>query len=166
MDDDIVYATATLADIPGIQFTAEEAWRAAYRGIFADSFITSFLSRAYSTETLRLAIESDRSTFLVAKEDGVAVVGYCQFGPDLTEDGVELYRLYIDPDYQRSGIGGHLLDMVEDQLRRDKIIEYYCYVHAENQIAKAFYFKHGFSHDASRDRADLNGEWCMVKRLG
>ncbi len=162
--DDFTFSKATEADVTGIQFTAEESWRATYKDIFTESFISTFLARAYSTENLKRSVNSQRTTFLVAKEDDFVVVGFCHFGPNISDDGIELYRLYVDPDYWRLGIGGRLLALMETHLREQGIDEYYCYVHGRNEVGKAFYVKSGFQHDPARDKP-ADEEWYMVKRL-
>lgn len=151
--------------MPGIQFTAGESWRATYSGIYSPQFIADFLADAYSTDHLLRSVRSQRTTFLVAKEDDVAVVGFCHFGPSMDDAGVQLYRLYVDPDYWRLGIGGRLVAMMEAHLRGQGAAEYFCYVHARNTLGQAFYLKYGFVHVEARDQR--NGEeWCMVKALG
>lgn len=162
--DDFTFETAAEADIAGIQFTAEESWRATYRGIFPDAFIDQFLANAYSKESLTRAIKNPRTPFLVAKEDGVAVVAFCQYGPSLSGEDMELYRLYVDPDYWRLGLGGRLLEMLESDLRAKGVSRYFCYVHALNEVGKAFYLKRGFVHEATRDKS-ADQEWCMEKTL-
>jgi diamine N-acetyltransferase len=162
--DDITYGLATETDVPGIQFTAEESWRATYRGIYTDTFISEFLARNYSAEGLLRSVNSQRTTLLVAREDEIAVVGFCHYGPSLGGDDIELYRLYVDPDYWGLGIGRTLLGMMEDRLREQGIDHYGLYVHALNEIGKAFYFKHGFIHDERRDKPEED-HWYLVKQL-
>ncbi len=55
-------------------------------------------------------------------------------------DGVEVTELYVDPFFERKGIGGKLLDFV--------VSKYGCrelWVLDKNDKAKNFYLKHGFS---------------------
>lgn len=161
---DITFGRATEADIPGIQFTADESWRATYQGVYTPQFITSFLKNNYSTENLIRSINSQRTTFFVAREDEVAVVGFCHFGPSMDGERTQLYRLYVDPDYWRLGIGKRLMQMMEDHLRSQNIDAYFCYVHARNEVGKAFYLKHGFVHHPALDQETAE-EWFMQKVL-
>jgi ribosomal protein S18 acetylase RimI-like enzyme len=146
-------------DVEGVQRVASESWHATYREIYDREYIAQFLERAYSTEGLRRAIQSDRSVFLVAR-DGHRVVGFCHAGPG--ERGHQLYRIYVLPDCWRAGIGERLLATMEAALREQGIREYYCYVHSRNEIGKSFYRKQDFVHAPQHDQAD---EWCMVKRI-
>jgi ribosomal protein S18 acetylase RimI-like enzyme/predicted nucleotidyltransferase len=154
---DLIYERAQLADIPLIQTAADISWRITYEHIFAPEFIANFLQRAYSSESLRRSIESDRSVFLVAK-DGNQVVGFCHAGEG--RNGAELFRLYVLPNHWRRGIGGRLLGIAEEWLIRRGVTDYFCYVHSQNEAGKAFYGKQGFVHRPERDR---EGEWRMRK---
>jgi ribosomal protein S18 acetylase RimI-like enzyme len=162
--DDITFGRAVEADIAGIQFTAEESWRATYQGIYTSQFITDFLANAYSTENLTRSVNSQRTTFYVAKEDGLVVVGFCHFGPSMDGERTQLYRLYVDPDYWRLGIGTHLMHLMENHLRGQGVGQYFCYVHARNEVGKAFYLRQGFVHDPALDQ-DNGDEWYMFKIL-
>ena len=157
----IQYGSAEERDIPSIQETARASWQATYPNIFPAEFIANFLSRAYSVESLRGAIHSSRSIFLVARA-GTRVIGFCNFGEAISGEGQQLYRLYVDPAYWRRGIGGKLLGMMEERLREQGVSAYFCYVHGENEVGKAFYVKQGFAHNASYDK---EGEWFMRKEL-
>ncbi|MCZ7542156.1 MAG: GNAT family N-acetyltransferase [Anaerolineae bacterium] len=164
---ELTFAEASEADIPGIQRAAEASWRATYAGIFTPDFITDFLARAYATDRLRDAIRNLRAGglhwgFLVAKE-GSQIVGFCHFGN--RGPGIELYRLYVVPERWRQGVGGRLLAMMEARLAAAGVAEYFCYVHSDNRIGQAFYYKWGFVHDAARDQHGSHCEWFMVRRL-
>jgi ribosomal protein S18 acetylase RimI-like enzyme len=157
----IEYGSAEERDISSVQETARASWQATYSNIFPAEFIANFLSRAYSAESLHRAIHSSRSIFLVARA-GERVVGFCNFGEAISGEGQQLYRLYVDPTYWRHGIGGKLLGIMEERLREQGVSAYFCYVHGENEVGKAFYVKQGFVHDSTRDADE---EWFMLKRL-
>ncbi len=157
----IEYGTAEERDISSIRETARVSWQATYTEIFPAEFITSFLSRHYSAESLRAAIHSSRSIFLVVRA-GERVIGCCNFGEAISGEGQQLYRLYVDPAYWRHGIGGKLLGIMEERLREQGVSAYFCYVHGENEVGKAFYVKQGFAHDPMRDADE---EWFMRKEL-
>ncbi|HEX8680721.1 MAG TPA: GNAT family N-acetyltransferase [Ardenticatenaceae bacterium] len=157
----IQYGSAEEGDIPSIQETARASWQATYSNIFPAEFITNFLSRHYSPESLRAVMRSSRSNFLVARA-GARVIGFCNFGEAISGEGHQLYRLYLDPAYWRHGIGGKLLGMMEERLREQGVSAYFCYVHGENEVGKAFYVKQGFAHNPARD---VDEEWFMRKEL-
>ncbi len=142
---------ATEADIPGIQLTAAESWRAAYAGIFAPDFIEAFVGRAYSTENLRRVIHSTQSVFVVARDEG-AVVGFSQAG--VATRNAELYRIYLRPSYWRSGIGGRMLAMTEAWLRDEGHEGYGCFVHGRNLVGRKFYEQQRFRRMPERDHEE------------
>jgi diamine N-acetyltransferase len=154
---------AAISDVAGIQAAAEASWRATYNDIFSEEFITRFLEQFYSLDSLERAVNSERSDFLVAR-NGQRVIGFCHFGPSL-EGEIELYRLYVVPEYWRKGIGGRLVAMMEQRLSSRGVAAYHCYVHVDNEIGKSFYTKYGFEHVPARDRSDGHCESCLVRRL-
>jgi len=153
----LIFDRAREEDVPGIRHVAEASWRTTYRDIFAPEYIAEFLHRSYSIDGLMRSVRNQNAVFLVCR-DGSRVVGFCHFGPG--RHGSELYRMYVLPDYWRSGIGAQFVQMMEEEWWRQGVIEYYCYVHGQNEIGKAFYLKHGFVHDPARDQDD---EWYIVK---
>ena len=173
-------ASAELRDIPSLQEAAGVSWRATYGGIFTPQFIEHFLAQAYSAEGLARALQSPRSHFLVARamtpgegrqdeqQNGQPVIAFCQVGPPSHADQAppacgELYRLYVRPEWQRRGIGSRLLAEAEVWLSRQGYARYGAYVHAANEVGKAFYRRQGF---VRRPEADLDDEWYLVKEMG
>jgi ribosomal protein S18 acetylase RimI-like enzyme len=159
----VVIQKAQETDIPTIQLTAAESWRATYAQIFTAAFIERFLADAYAAEALRRSVASEQSIFLVAKA-GDQMVGYCQAGEGQERHGgaQALYRLYVLPAYWRQGIGARLLAQAETWLIERGATGYYCYVHGQNEVGKAFYRKADFVHDPAHDQ---DGEWYMWKEL-
>ena len=159
-------------DIVALQVAAEASWRATYASIFTPDFITRFLARAYSVESLRRTIQSPNSCFLVVKcetaQCKATVLGFGQVGSGQPRrDGkpvapAELYRLYVVPSQQRQGLGSRLLAELEAWLLAQGYDHYACYVHARNELGKAFYQRQGFVHTPASDFED---EWYMVKGL-
>ena len=144
----IVIDAATEADIPGIQLTAAESWRAVYTGIFTADFIEAFVGRAYSTESLRRVIHSTQSVFVVARDEG-AVVGFSQAGT--APRNAELYRIYLRPAYWRSGVGERMLALTEAWLRDEGYEGYGCFVHGRNLVGRSFYERQQFRRMPERD---------------
>jgi RimJ/RimL family protein N-acetyltransferase len=150
---------ARVEDAEAIHGVARESWEATYRDIYTPEFISEFVDRNYSVEGLERSIAGGRSTYLVARDFG-RVVGFCHFG--IGPRGPELYRMYLRPDYWRSGIGRRFVHMMEAGWRAQGVAAYFCYVHERNEVGKGFYLKARFVHDPSRDDAD---EWCLVRQV-
>ncbi len=109
----ITYTLAQEADVEGIQDVASESWHATYRDTFAPQFISDFLASACSMEGLSRSVRNPEHIFLVAK-DGAQVVGFCHYG--VGRQGPELFRMYVLPDYWRSGTGTGFLRLLESRL--------------------------------------------------
>lgn len=95
------------------------AKRMAYRPIFQDDFYSFHLLNVHDT-----AQEVDPSAALVWEEDGI-LKGVLTFGPARDQDCLdccEVYELYIDPFFQREGIGGRLMGEVLGKTRNQPVV--------------------------------------------
>lgn len=147
------------ADIEGIQRVARASWHATYAGIFAPEFMEGFLNHNYSNGRLHDSLASPLQRMFVAREEQ-ELVGFCQVGPRDAE--YHLYRIYLLPTHWGRGIGAQFLAQAEHWLKQQGVTNYSCYVHAQNEVGKAFYAKQGFVHDLALDVGD---EWYMSKQL-
>ncbi len=92
-------------DIRAVQRVARTTWDHTYCDSVPERVREEFVSRAYSTELLRLRMRSN--VFLVALQDG-NIVGFADFRP-ISQTEVELAAIYVLPEMQARGIGGRLL---------------------------------------------------------
>ena len=159
---DVILRPIVELDSPKIYAVALEAWRFTYRGIFPQEFIDTFVKKHYSAEAivpLFPRMEAGTLFFHVA-EDEQGIVGFCNIG--ISEEGAQLFRIYLLPSHMRRGIGWNLLSLGEEFLAKSRVQEYFCFVHEQNEIGRQFYAKHGFRHIRNKDRA---GEWYLEKTL-
>ena len=103
---------------------------------------------------LRTGLVVTNKVYLALDSDANKVVGI------MATDGHELNQLYIDPSYQRTGIGGQLLDLAK-RLSPGRLGTRTFEV---NAAAQAFYAKHGFSaigrdFNECRKLVELIYEW-------
>lgn len=133
------------SDIPQLQKVASAAWHDAYKEVYPEEFIRSFLSGAYSEESLLRSIERDaRSSvplFLVALRADGDVIGYAHVQSE-EERIYELLRLYVHPDHQRSGAGSQLLQEYLTTLTPLKKL--FAWVEKDNPVGRSFYVEKGF----------------------
>jgi ribosomal protein S18 acetylase RimI-like enzyme len=133
-------------------------WRAHYPGIIAHEQIDYMLARMYDVEVMRREIESgiayDR--LLV---DG-ALRGFCSYGPTSNAGELKLHKLYIQPDWQRHGLGGSLLNHIAGVARKRDFSILILAVNKKNTHAIAAYRKHGFTIRESIV-ADIGGGFVM-----
>ncbi len=141
--DEVVLRPAGLADVPAVQQLAARVWRAHYPGIISLAQIDYMLERGYATEALRTFIGSDDAGLELARE-GEALIGFAAWmnGPRAGE--VKLDKLYVDPDRQRGGIGGRLIERVCDLARGQGAQTLVLNVNRHNTGAQAAYRKRGF----------------------
>jgi N-acetylglutamate synthase-like GNAT family acetyltransferase len=86
-----------------VERVARTTWPVAYAGIIPDAVQRRLLDRWHSPESLRSTLAAQGSSFFVAESRG-DVIGFAQFVRRSAEL-VELTRIYVLPDRQRSGIG-------------------------------------------------------------
>ena len=103
---------------------------------------------------LRTGLAVTNKVHLALDTDVNKVVGM------MATDGNELNQLYIDPSYQRMGIGGRLLDIAKQQSPGRLEARTF----EVNSAAQDFYGKHGFSaigrdFNECRKMAELIYEW-------
>src|SRR5262249_54145618 len=99
----VVIRRAEGRDLSQGETVARATWRVAYAGIIPDEVQGRLLDGWYSLESLSRALAAQGSSVFVA-ESGGDVIGFAQFVRRSTES-VELTRIYVLPDKQRSGIG-------------------------------------------------------------
>ena len=137
-------------------------WRAAYRGYIPDSFLSANVTDGRWVPTFRenyevgiyhglLLYSGDTplccATYGPARVDHTAGDTICNFSsPDLAAWG-ELVSLYGHPDHWGQGYGSAV---IEEVLQRMETVGYpgcFLYVLRENDRARRFYEKHGFTWD-------------------
>jgi hypothetical protein len=94
---------AEATDLSKVERVARTTWPVAYAGIIPDAVQRRLLDRWHSPESLRSTLAAQGSSFFVAESRG-DVIGFAQFVRRSAEL-VELTRIYVLPDRQRSGIG-------------------------------------------------------------
>ncbi|WP_129114139.1 GNAT family N-acetyltransferase [Halegenticoccus tardaugens] len=128
-------------DVDAIQRVAKRAWDATYDEILGAETIDETLAEWYSETTLRGAMDTPGTAFLVADEGG-EVTGFCH-GVVEQERG-DILRMYVDPDRWGEGIGTALHERVRNDLLDFNMKELQAIVLADNDIGNEFYRKLGF----------------------
>ena len=147
--DIIMIRKAVPADIPAIQAVAQVAWEHTYRDIMRENTRRQFLAEFYTTEALGSALNMAPGGVWVAEEDD-SVIGFVQVVPMLGKPGLELTRLYVLPEKQRSGVGQALLDEIQKQFVGNAL---WALVEIDDGNSVAFYEKNSF---AKRRSISLN----------
>ena len=107
---------ASIDDIPAIRGMAEVVFRKTYRDILSPEQMEYMMDMMYSEESLVRQMTTERQKFLIDPGKG-----YVSFRYDgLTEDGRErfhLEKLYVMPEFQKSGLGKELFGKVCELVR-------------------------------------------------
>lgn len=107
----------------------------------------------------RLIAGHDDADFTLLAETGDEVVGLSRLrvGPERGSPvHGEIASLYVDPSSWGSGHGGRLLEGAIEQLRRRGCSRVWLWVAVENERARTFYRRHGFTPDGTEDRHRLD----------
>ncbi|MBX3529764.1 MAG: GNAT family N-acetyltransferase [Rhizobiaceae bacterium] len=134
--------TAGERDLKAVRELLVETWHATYDDIYGVAKVTEITDDWHSIASLRARLEKPRSEFVLA-DDGKTIAGMA-FATNV-DDGktVMLHQLYVRPAMQGRGVGGLLLDEIENAFpEADKVrLE----VEEKNAKAVAFYIGQGFS---------------------
>jgi ribosomal protein S18 acetylase RimI-like enzyme len=133
---------ATPADAHAMAGVYNAAWRTAYRGILPDAYLDA-MTITDSAKGLRREMGAAGVIGLVAIADHGAVVGMVTGGADRRRNSIyggELFSLYVQPEFQRRGIGRRLVAHLAARLNRWDIYSVKVQVLAANPCRR-FYEK-------------------------
>jgi diamine N-acetyltransferase len=138
-----VIRRAEVADLSKVETVARATWRVAYAGVIPDDVQRRLLESWYSRESLSRALAAPGSSFFVAESSG-DVIGFAQFVRRSAES-VELTRIYVLPDRQRSGIGMRLLGAGLAEFATEGLKRLTVEVERDNANGRRFYERAGFA---------------------
>jgi GNAT superfamily N-acetyltransferase len=127
------------------------SWRAAYRGIVADSILDDLSVEAW-TERWRQRISAETATRTLVLTSEETVIGFATVGPardsDCSADETqEVYAIYLRSEYWRHGYGRRLYLASEEQMRRSGANGAVLWVLRDNARARRFYEGQGYTVD-------------------
>jgi GNAT superfamily N-acetyltransferase len=129
---------ATGEDLQGVLTVGHRTWPTTYYSIAGEDYVQAGLAKWWSAEATVPGIRAGRVT--VAEVVG-QIVGMASVGP---RDGhLVLWKLYVLPEHQGTGIGSQLIDAVIERAREDHDEIQLSYT-AGNSNAEAFYRAKGF----------------------
>ncbi|MCJ8007825.1 GNAT family N-acetyltransferase [Lederbergia wuyishanensis] len=146
-------------DIQQVQQVAKTSWNHTYENIIPMEVQESFLRSAYSDEMMQSRLE--HSYMNVALVNG-NIVGFANYSPVQEGGKVELYAIYLYPEYQGKGIGTSLL--IEGIKSLENVKEIYINVEKNNNIGKTFYISKGFEKVSEYDD-ELDGHTLRTIRM-
>lgn len=146
----IRYADATGADGPEIDAMARESWVATFGHASSADDLALYVADAYGPAGRLLRDLADPAYRFRVARDGGRVAGYAKTGPyalggRLAPAGtVQLYQLYVLPDWQGAGVSRALMDWAVGTARSGGAPAMALTVWEENPRALAFYRRYGF----------------------
>ena len=145
-------------DAPALARVHVDSWRAAYRGIVPDSFLQGFTYRRRE-ERFRQSLRTNFEETYAIEEDGV-IIGFVTLGICRDDDvdparTGEIWGVYISPVHWRKGVGRHLADYAQAELKSRGYEEATLWVLDENSDARRFYEALGFAPDGATKEVNL-----------
>ena len=142
------------ADARGIAEVHVGTWREAYRGLLPADFLAglSIDARERFWDSELRVMPAERMPWL-AESDG-QLTGFVSAGPareiDAGPTDGEVYAIYVLPECWDRGVGRDLLHHAESDLRDHGYAAAYLWVLADNERARRFYERAGWTLDGSR----------------
>lgn len=96
----------------------------------------------YPRSLLKRILKSTKSFNYVLEVDG-RIIGYVVAIP-LDEYSADVESIAIDPNFQRSGYGGLMMNAIEDEMKKRGFAYSVLEVRDENYESIAFYKRHGY----------------------
>lgn len=146
--------TASARDLDEVRRLLVETWHATYDPIYGPEQVSAITDEWHSMEALRARLDMTDGEFVLA-DDGEAIAGMA-FARAMEEGSVVmLHQLYVRPGYQGRGVGGLLLEEVEDSFPEARTIR--LEVEEANRRAVSFYEGYGFEMAGRTDNCGCAG---------
>lgn len=144
---------ASLADLDAFRFVGFSTCPSTYGPFAGPSFVTHQLDDWWSPERLKDPLEGGDCLIGVQDDTVVGVSEVGEYDGDLV-----MWKLYVLPSWQRTGVGKSLLDVVKGLavVRNLPLVTEYV---AGNKRAAAFYRSQGFV-DTSSPTSPLDTVWA------
>src|SRR5690606_30042547 len=146
--------TASERDLEAVRDLLVETWHATYDSIYGAERVKQITDDWHSIPSLKARLERIDSEFLLA-DNGEEIVGMAFASAAEGGATIMLRQLYVRPGYQGRGVGGLLLDEVEESFPEAARIR--LEVEEANVKAVAFYLANGFSRVGSTSHRGTPG---------
>lgn len=147
---------ATLEDAPRCADIHGRSWMFAYGDIVGKELIENYNARWPFVWAKMLENNTDTHYVIL---DGDAIVGFTSINPSRDADApdgmFELRGLYLDPDYIGKGYGKCAMDFVKSEASNRGYNAVSLWVLEQNNRAKRFYKKAGFTPDGTKKNSGL-----------
>ncbi len=155
--DEISLQPCTIEDAEALAVIGSATFLESFAGVLEGTSILLHCQKQHSAEIYRTYLsKTDTQAWLAIVQPGDAPVGYLMLTrpdlplADITEQDIELKRIYLFTRFQRSGAGRLLLNRSLDAARHAGKTRVLLGVFAGNDRALAFYRKNGFKELGKR----------------
>jgi len=149
----------TPADIEPLVTLARVIWQEAYADIIAQAQIDYMLEHRYHTPRLLAELDTSGIWWDKAVVDGRLAAFASTLLTD-TPGEMKLDKLYVDPERQRLGLGGRLIDRLSERALVLGCTTLILAVNKRNERAIGAYRKHGFI-EREAVRVDIGNGFVM-----
>jgi RimJ/RimL family protein N-acetyltransferase len=144
---------ATSADCRNLAEVHIASWRAAYHGIIPDHALDTLSVKAFETIWKHNLLDPNRTNVVASVEDDI--VGFVSYGPSRDRDmdkreTAEIYGIYLLEGFWGGGLGLALLNLAVEDLSSTGFREASLWVLSENERARRFFERSGFSADGMK----------------
>jgi ribosomal protein S18 acetylase RimI-like enzyme len=161
---EVTIRPATTDDADAIGQVHVDSWRGAYAGLVADDYLASLDPTKWAA-MWREQVASQHGTLLVA-EDESRILGFAQVGISRDEDAEpgthEIYAIYFTPSAWGHGAARALMRTLLGDLPVDTTVTLWTL--ADNERARHFYLRSGFSPDGVERFDEIGGTDCLEVR--
>ncbi|MFB6949622.1 GNAT family N-acetyltransferase [Streptomyces niveus] len=137
-------------------------WRWAYAGLMPQAYLDAMsVEEDAADQRTRLNASTGSRVVNVVAERAGAVVGWGCLGPcrdrDVPDGAGEVYALYVHPEHVSTGVGRALARTLVERAAVDGFSSLVLWVLKENDRARRFYEKAGFTPDGAEEPFDAGG---------
>lgn len=143
------------ADLEALATLHAVSRRHAYAGTLPPEAIERVTPQAMLEQWADRLAEPLPGRQIVVAESGGRLVGFAM--TTVVADGGELNAIHVHPDHHGTGVAVALHDLAMDQLRDGGCAAAYLWVLVGNERAQAFYRRHGWVFDGTRDSHPIGG---------
>ncbi|MES5096949.1 GNAT family N-acetyltransferase [Agrobacterium sp. BA1120] len=135
--------TASERDIEPVRALLARTWHATYDAIYGADRVAQLISDWHAPKAMKERVEKKGGEFLVA-DDGrrIAGMGFAAMSTKMAKTAL-LHQLYVDPQFQRQGVGRDIFAELETCFPDAEIMR--LEVEPKNTVAIAFYEGVGFA---------------------
>ncbi|KXG86522.1 GNAT family N-acetyltransferase [Agrobacterium bohemicum] len=134
--------TASERDIEPVRALLARTWHATYDAIYGAQRVSQLITEWHSLAAMKERVQKKGGEFLVA-DDGKRIggMGYAAMSGKMSKTAL-LHQLYVDPNFQRQGVGRDIFAELETCFPDAEIMR--LEVEPKNTVAIAFYEGLGF----------------------